>query len=128
MESYGRNLGIAFQIVDDLLDVLGDEATTGKSLGSDLYQLKPPVPLIHVLEHVSADERDSVRRLRSAERRIETLVGPIWFARLRPQPSAVVCRPGSSGGRIAATQRRLGGPDATARVRRHPGTMTGAWR
>ena len=37
-------------------------------------------------------------------------------------------RPGSGGGRIAATQRRLGGPDATARVRRHPGTMTGAWR
>ena len=66
-------------------------------------------------------------RPRSAERGIETLVGPIWFARLRPQPSAVVCRPGSSGGRIAATQRRLGGADATARVRRHPGTMTGAW-
>lgn len=68
MESYGRNLGIAFQIVDDLLDVLGDEVTTGKSLGSDLDQLKPTVPLIHVLEHVSADERDSVMSVLRGDR------------------------------------------------------------
>ncbi|HEV3021649.1 MAG TPA: polyprenyl synthetase family protein, partial [Pirellulales bacterium] len=37
---YGRDLGIAFQIVDDLLDLEGDESTIGKSLGTDLDQCK----------------------------------------------------------------------------------------
>lgn len=47
---YGRYLGIAFQIADDLLDVLGDEATTGKSLGTDLEKQKLTLPLIRALE------------------------------------------------------------------------------
>jgi len=50
LERYGRSLGIAFQIVDDLLDLTGDEALAGKSLGSDLKQHKPTLPLIRLLE------------------------------------------------------------------------------
>ena len=44
---FGRDLGVAFQIADDLLDLLGDEATTGKSLGTDLEKSKMTLPLIH---------------------------------------------------------------------------------
>lgn len=55
--AYGTNLGIAFQIVDDLLDILGDESQTGKSLGTDLEQRKPTLPLIHLLESASDSER-----------------------------------------------------------------------
>ncbi len=44
---FGRNLGIAFQIADDLLDISGEEATTGKSLGRDLAKGKLTLPLIH---------------------------------------------------------------------------------
>ena len=36
LENYGRDLGVAFQIADDVLDIWGDERTTGKSLGTDL--------------------------------------------------------------------------------------------
>ncbi len=54
---FGRNLGIAFQIVDDLLDVLGDEATTGKSLGTDLVKQKPTLPLIRLLNQVDGRGR-----------------------------------------------------------------------
>ncbi|MEC9091674.1 MAG: polyprenyl synthetase family protein [Planctomycetota bacterium] len=50
---YGTQLGIAFQIVDDLLDILGDEENTGKSLGSDLQQQKPTLPIIHHLNSLS---------------------------------------------------------------------------
>ena len=50
LSRYGRNLGIAFQIVDDLLDLEGDEATAGKSLGTDLAQQKPTLPLIRLWE------------------------------------------------------------------------------
>jgi octaprenyl-diphosphate synthase len=54
---YGLELGVAFQIADDLLDVLGDEATVGKSLGTDLLKQKSTLPLIRLLQRVSADER-----------------------------------------------------------------------
>lgn len=57
---YGRNLGIAFQIIDDLLDVTGNESTAGKSLGTDLDQNKPTLPLIHVLSHLPQQRRVQV--------------------------------------------------------------------
>jgi octaprenyl-diphosphate synthase len=57
---YGRHLGIAFQIADDLLDVLGSEAVTGKSLGTDLDQQKPTLPIIRLLQRVSSEEREKL--------------------------------------------------------------------
>lgn len=48
---YGRHLGLAFQIADDLLDLLGEERDTGKTLGSDVEHQKPTLPIIWVLEH-----------------------------------------------------------------------------
>jgi octaprenyl-diphosphate synthase len=47
---YGRQLGLAFQIADDLLDLEGDERATGKSLGTDLAQVKLTLPVIHMLD------------------------------------------------------------------------------
>jgi octaprenyl-diphosphate synthase len=46
---YGRWVGQAFQIADDLLDLVGEEKTTGKSLGTDVEQQKLTLPLIHLL-------------------------------------------------------------------------------
>ena len=54
---FGQYLGIAFQIIDDVLDVLGDEATTGKSLGTDLLKQKPTLPLIRLLSGADGAER-----------------------------------------------------------------------
>jgi octaprenyl-diphosphate synthase len=51
---YGENLGIAFQIVDDLLDLLGDQETVGKTLGRDLQKGKLTLPMIRFFE--SADD------------------------------------------------------------------------
>jgi geranylgeranyl pyrophosphate synthase len=51
MEEYGRNLGIAFQIVDDVLDYTGKEATIGKPAGNDLRQGLVTLPLIYALRH-----------------------------------------------------------------------------
>ncbi len=53
MTNYGRCLGIAFQIADDVLDLVGEEETTGKSLGTDLEQQKLTLPLIHLLHHAN---------------------------------------------------------------------------
>ncbi|HEV3342832.1 MAG TPA: polyprenyl synthetase family protein [Pirellulales bacterium] len=57
MRRYGRYLGIAFQIVDDLLDLVGDEGLAGKSLGSDLEQGKLTLPLIRLLEQLNEADR-----------------------------------------------------------------------
>ncbi len=54
---YGRHLGLAFQVVDDVLDVSGDEATMGKSLGTDLVKQKATLPLIRLLGMASDDDR-----------------------------------------------------------------------
>jgi octaprenyl-diphosphate synthase len=47
--NYGLHLGIAFQIIDDLLDVAGHADTVGKTLGTDLLNQKPTLPVIHCL-------------------------------------------------------------------------------
>ena len=75
LSRYGRNLGIAFQIVDDLLDLEGDEATAGKSLGTDLAQQKPTLPLIRLWElSDEAQRRENVAIMgRSDNHRREAL-------------------------------------------------------
>jgi octaprenyl-diphosphate synthase len=51
---FGRCVGQAFQIADDLLDLVGDEKATGKSLGTDVEQGKLTLPLIHLLQSAPA--------------------------------------------------------------------------
>jgi octaprenyl-diphosphate synthase len=50
LRDYGFNLGIAFQIVDDLLDFTGDAAALGKPIAADLREGKMTLPLIHLLQ------------------------------------------------------------------------------
>ena len=50
LESYGTNLGMAFQIVDDMLDFTSDEKTLGKPVATDLREGKVTLPLIYLLE------------------------------------------------------------------------------
>jgi len=49
LDRFGRNLGIAFQIADDVLDIWGEERATGKSLGTDLEKQKLTLPVIRLL-------------------------------------------------------------------------------
>lgn len=76
---FGHHLGIAFQIADDLLDVLGDEATAGKSLGTDLVKQKPTLPLIRLLGQSNPQDRAAVVELltRSGNHHREALQQ--WF-------------------------------------------------
>ena len=62
---YGHNLGIAFQIVDDILDFIGSEEELGKPIGSDLAQGTLTLPAILILEHYP--EENPVKRLFSSQ-------------------------------------------------------------
>lgn len=60
---YGENLGMAFQIADDLLDYREEKETTGKPSGLDLREHKVTLPLIHALREMSPSSRKEVERL-----------------------------------------------------------------
>lgn len=76
LDGFGRDLGIAFQIADDLLDVLGEEKATGKSLGTDLEKQKPTLPIIHALEKASAADREAMLDLLNGDDRCAASLQP----------------------------------------------------
>jgi octaprenyl-diphosphate synthase len=65
LERYGRLLGMAFQIADDVLDLVGNERKTGKTLGSDLDKQKLTLPLIRLLTQLPEADSAAVRQLLS---------------------------------------------------------------
>ena len=57
---YGMATGIAFQMTDDLLDIVGEESQTGKTTQSDLAACKPTLPLIHLLSCVDTSTKREI--------------------------------------------------------------------
>jgi len=68
MVRFGFYLGAAFQIQDDLLNLVGDEAVYGKEIDGDLYEGKRTLPLIHLLRSVRGADRQTLRRYLALER------------------------------------------------------------
>lgn len=59
--NYGRALGTAFQLIDDLLDYEGDASQLGKNVGDDLREGKPTLPLLVAMQRGSNEERELIR-------------------------------------------------------------------
>jgi octaprenyl-diphosphate synthase len=81
LETFGLSLGTAFQIQDDILDLVGEEDTVGKTLGSDIGKGKMTLPMIHFLRTAPAEHRMLLRSLlasREADKvdRIRNLILP----------------------------------------------------
>ncbi|MEK9765206.1 MAG: polyprenyl synthetase family protein, partial [Thalassolituus sp.] len=62
LKEYGKELGMAFQLVDDVLDYEGDAEEMGKNVGDDLAEGKPTLPLIHAMASASEDDRQLIRQ------------------------------------------------------------------
>lgn len=58
---YGRSLGTAFQLIDDVLDYSGNASDIGKNVGDDLREGKPTLPLIYLMENGTPEQRALVR-------------------------------------------------------------------
>lgn len=77
MRRFGEGLGMAFQIVDDLLDFTGDAADTGKPVGLDLREHKVTLPLIYSLPHMATAERAEVEALMAAPEPSDAQIGAV---------------------------------------------------
>lgn len=62
LQDYGRYLGTAFQLIDDLLDYDADGETLGKNTGDDLDEGKPTLPLLHAMKHGNAEQSSMIRQ------------------------------------------------------------------
>ena len=60
---YGKNLGLVFQIVDDILDIVSDEETLGKPVMNDLYEGKMTLPFIYMYEYLDENEKEYFKTL-----------------------------------------------------------------
>ena len=98
MSRYGKHLGTAFQLIDDVLDYSADAEELGKSLGADLAEGKPTLPLIYALKHGSPEqvtvirtsiEQGNVVELNRITTAIESTGGLAYTARLAKREAAL---------------------------------------
>ncbi|MEG0279316.1 MAG: octaprenyl diphosphate synthase [Morganella sp. (in: enterobacteria)] len=62
LQNYGRYLGTAFQLIDDVLDYDADNTTLGKNTGDDLDEGKPTLPLLHAMHNGTPEESALIRQ------------------------------------------------------------------
>ena len=121
---YGEQLGMAFQVADDLLDYTADAAETGKPTGLDLREHKVTLPLIHALRTMPASARKTVERLFATPEpeeaaiadvvRIVTELGGLEYARQRGEGFARAAE--EALGTIPESEARTALADAIAYV------------
>ena len=71
LESYGKNLGLAFQIADDALDYYGKDKFFGKEIGKDFFEGKVTLPLIILFQKGNDEERNFLKEILSKDKRNE---------------------------------------------------------
>ncbi len=71
LESYGKNLGLAFQIADDALDYFSTKTIFGKEIGKDFYEGKTTMPLIIIFQRANSEERNFLKEIFKKKNRTE---------------------------------------------------------
>ncbi len=71
LESYGKNLGLAFQIADDALDYFSSKKIFGKEIGKDFYEGKTTLPLIIIFQRGNSEERNFLKEIFKKKKRNE---------------------------------------------------------
>ena len=125
---YGRNLGLAFQIVDDVLDLTAAEDVLGKPVASDLREGKATLAVIHALERGTGADREAIRTVladRSFDPRLPRAdprdSAPPRLHRSTPwTPPAPTPRPPAQSIADLPDIRRQARPALGARLRHHP--------
>ncbi|HEY7840922.1 MAG TPA: octaprenyl diphosphate synthase [Gammaproteobacteria bacterium] len=61
LRNYGRHIGVAYQLIDDVLDYSASAAELGKNIGDDLAEGKPTLPLLYAMWHGSREQSETIR-------------------------------------------------------------------
>ncbi|WP_064606017.1 octaprenyl diphosphate synthase [Photobacterium sp. J15] len=97
MQDYGRYLGTAFQLVDDILDYTADGKEMGKNVGDDLAEGKPTLPLLHAMHHGNEEQSAMIREAIEKGNGLDKLepilacmreVGSLEYTQLRAEEEA----------------------------------------
>ena len=110
---FGFPLGAAFQIQDDLLNLIGRRGPYGKEIGGDLWEGKRTLMLIHALRQGTADERERLGRVFTIDRDRRTEKDVEWVFRLFGRRTAastwhrprLTCNGGGRAGRVRTSRR-----------------------
>jgi len=71
LESYGKNLGLAFQIADDALDYYSTQKVFGKEIGKDFFEGKTTMPLVIIFQRANKEEKEFLKEIFKKEKRNE---------------------------------------------------------
>ena len=71
LESYGKNLGLAFQIADDALDYFSTKNVFGKKIGKDFFEGKTTMPLIIIFQRANLEEKNFLKEIFKKKNRTE---------------------------------------------------------
>ncbi len=71
LESYGKNLGLAFQIADDALDYYSTQKVLGKEIGKDFFEGKTTMPMVVIFQRGNSEERNFLKEIFKKEKRNE---------------------------------------------------------
>lgn len=104
-DGFARQMGMAYQLYDDVVDILADEAESGKTLGTDLASGKLTLPMLYLLEQTAEAEQAGLRAallegaVGRAELKLALVEQPQVFARLHGQYAQFI---GAARGHLAA--------------------------
>jgi octaprenyl-diphosphate synthase len=79
LSAFGMSAGVAFQIVDDVLDITGDSRVVGKTVGRDLRLGKLTLPTLHCLRHAEPEAADGLRAVLAGRRPCENAELRHWL-------------------------------------------------
>ena len=118
LAAYGMHLGTAFQLIDDVLDYSGDAAAIGKSLGDDLAEGKPTLPLIRALRTGNGEQAGVVRHaiLEGGREDFAGVLEVIRASGALDYARAAALRESSAAARRARAAARLGIQGIFARI------------
>ncbi len=80
---FGEQLGLAFQIIDDILGIWGDSETTGKGIGEDIVNKKKSLPIVYALEKGRGELQDVFRQEKIGPQGVETVMQQLENLRAR---------------------------------------------